>query len=328
MAHPRNPTFLVNEYYCTRPVLKTMAKKAGVLSKKLFTPEISYPIRIKHMLKKGYPIVIFPEGRLSPDGRTNDIVEAGAAFYKRLGVDLVLVKISGAYLSNPKWRKHRFRSKVRVTAAEVLKKDELQKMSDEELDQRIISTLCSDASEELLCSYPQKNKAKGLENLLYRCADCGSLYTVESEGNELFCTSCGKRHVLGDDYHFTGEPSSIPEWYDVIKAWEMRDLDSLKLKTNVNAVIHGAGGGKKRREKGCCTFDKEAFSYSSENVSFSIPTEKIPALAFSCGEEFELYYNDELYYFYPEENRKQVARWGLAADLFFEKRKKEQGKDA
>jgi hypothetical protein len=45
---------------------------------------------------------------------------------------------------------------------------------------------------------------------------------------------------------------------------------------------------------------------------------KLHALPFSCAEEFELYYNGEQYYFYPEENRLQVARWGLIADLIYE----------
>ena len=33
------------------------------------------------------------------------------------------------------------------------------------------------------------------------------------------------------------------------------------------------------------------------------------AAAFSCGEEFELYHENELHYFYPKENRRQAARW-------------------
>ena len=325
MRHPRNPTFLVNEYYCTRPVLKSMAKKAGILSKKLFTPELSYPIRIKHTLKRGYPIVIFPEGRLSPDGRTNPIVEEGAAFYKRMGADLVLVKISGAYYTYPKWRRTRYRNSINVSVQEVINKDALNAMSDEELNAKIYETLYNDASENTEFVYKAKNKAEGLENLLYRCHSCGSLYTVESAGNDIRCTACGRKHTIDDSYRFTDEPFTIPAWYDAIKEMERKDLESVRLETAVRTVIHGAGGGPTRKETGVCRFDRDSFSYTSENVSFSIPAEKIPALAFSCGEEFELYYENEQYYFYPEEERRQVARWGLLADLFFEERLKENG---
>ena len=324
LAHPRNPSYLVNEFYCTRPVLKSMAKKAGILSKKLFTPELSYPIRIRHMLKKGYPVVIFPEGRLSPDGRSNPIIEEGAAFYRKLGVDLVLVKINGAYLSNPKWRKRRYRTDVTVSVERVITKEQMKEMTDEELNKVISSVLYNNAFDNILCEYPDKRKAEGLENVLYRCASCGSLYTVESKGNELCCTCCGKRYVLDSHYRFTESPYTIPEWYDAIREYEIKELDTLRLETAVDTVIYGADGGPSRKEKGLCSFDANSFTYESENVSFSIPTEKLPALAFSCNEEFELYHEGELYYFYPAENRRQTVRWGLAADLFREKRMKGQ----
>ena len=63
----------------------------------------------------------------------------------------------------------------------------------------------------------------------------------------------------------------------------------------------------------------EGFSYRSPSVEFDIPIRKLPALAFSCGKEFELYHKDELYYFYPESEPNQVARWALIVDLLNER---------
>ena len=68
---------------------------------------------------------------------------------------------------------------------------------------------------------------------------------------------------------------------------------------------------------------KEPDVTAVNNFCFEIPVGKLPALAFSCAEEFELYHNDELHYFYPTEEPKQVARWALAVDLMAERRKKE-----
>ena len=321
MAHPRNPTFLVNEYYCTRPILKTMAKKAGILSKKLFTAEMGPAVGILRMLRRGYPVVIFPEGRLSPDGRTNPIAESGGAFYRRLGVDLVLVKIRGAYFSYPKWRSRRFRSEIRLSVEEVIDKVALRAMSPEELDRHIDAVLYCDESEAPLCAYPQKNKAIGLENILYRCPDCGELYSVVSRGSELRCTACGRVHRLGDDYRFTTAPRTIAEWYDRIREAESRLLDDFRLETEVKTVIYGANGSPKRREKGVCTLDPSGFSYRSDSTAFSLSAEKLPALAFSSGAEFELYHENELYYFYPTTQRQQCARWALLVDLLASRRR-------
>lgn len=49
----------------------------------------------------------------------------------------------------------------------------------------------------------------------------------------------------------------------------------------------------------------------------------MPALAFSCGTEFEVYHNGNLYYFYPMENPQQTARWALLVDMFAERRKEQ-----
>ena len=325
LAHPRNPAFLVNEYYCTRPVLKTLKKKAGFLAKKLFTPDLAAPMGILRTLRKGYPVVIFPEGRLSPDGRTNPIVEEGAAFYKKLGADLVLVKIRGAYFAGPKWRPRRYRNvKVSVTVERVVQKEELQTMTCGELDRLIAAVLYNDAGENALCAYPQKDKARGLEGVLYRCAHCGGLYTTRGTGNELRCAACGRVSVLDEHYRFTDEPHTIAGRYDRIRDMERPGLDDLSLRARVRAVIHGANGGPSRREEGECTLTAEAFSYRSDSAAFTIPTEQLPALAFSCGQEFELYHNGELYYFYPAGQRLQVARWALTADLLAERRKRER----
>ena len=321
LSHPRNPSYLVNEFYCTRPVLRRMAKPGGILSKKLFTPDVGTAVGLLRMTRKGYPVVIFPEGRLSPDGRSNPIVEPGGALYKRLGVDLVLTRISGAYYANPKWRARGYRGRVRVEVIRVVKREELKKMDAAAIDALIAETLRSDASAECPDRYPQRDKAAGLENLLYRCADCGALYTTRGKGNTLFCTACGARHSLDETYHFTDGPGSIPAYYDRIRALELAGLDGFSLRAEVETKVYGPDGRVVKKERGQCTLTPEAFSYRSATGDFSIPTEQLPALAFSCGKEFELYHDKLLYYFYPLDAPQQVARWALLVDLLAEKRR-------
>ena len=320
LSHPKRPSYLVNEYYCTRPILKHMAKRGGILSKKLFTRDMGTAVGLLRMIRKGYPVVIFPEGRLSPDGRSNAIVEKGGALYKKLKIDLVLTKIDGAYFSAPKWRNKNFRSPIRIRVERVLKREELQRMSPEEIDAVIDAVLYNDASASSVALYPQKDKAVGLETILYRCADCGALYQTQGIGNDLICRACGSRHTLDEHYRFTDEIGSIAAYYDRIRSLETAELDTASLSCAVRTKIHGANGGPIRWEQGACTLDAGGFRYESDSVAFSVPLDSLPALAFSCGEEFELYFQDELYYFYPKEQPEQVARWALLVDLWNEKK--------
>ncbi len=318
LSHPRNPAYMVNELYCTRPVLKTLSKASGMIAKKLFVPEVSSALSVMRTIRKGYPVVIFPEGRLSPDGRSNPIIKGGA-FYRKLNVSLVLVQITGAYLSNPKWRSRRMLSDIDVAVKRILTPEEIKTLSDKELDDIISETLTID-SFNCRTTFRQKGKAKGLEGLLYRCADCGSLYTTVGRGNKLMCTSCGAQLNLDDNYRFQGRIRTIAEYYDEIKSLEADTLDSFMLQTKVKTKIHGANGGPTRWEKGVCTLTPRTFSYKSQSMEFEIKMESLPALAFSCNQEFELYHNDELMYFYPTEHRQQVARWALLVDLLAQRR--------
>ena len=320
LNHPKNPSFIVNEYYCTRPIARHVPLGCSIIPKKLFVTEMRTPLSIMRNIKRGYPVVLFPEGRLSPDGRSN-IFLPGAALYKKLGVDLVLVKITGAYLADPKWRRKRFMSDIKVKVERVIKKDEMQNISAEELEKIIENTLLNDASENPNRLFPQKDKAKGLENILYRCIDCGSLYTTKGIGNDLICTACGSKHSIDENYHFTTEPSTISKYYDGIKALEAGDLDKLDLHAKVRTKVFAENGKVIRKEIGECTLTPEGLGYKSDTSEFLVRMEDMPALAFSCGTEFEVYHNSDLYYFYPVENPQQTARWALLVDMFAERRR-------
>lgn len=322
MDPERRPSFVVNRYYLTRPIVRRLWKKSGMIPKRLFVPDTGTTLGVIRMIRRGYPVILFPEGRLSPDGRSNPILQEAAALYRKLNVDLVLVNISGAYFAKPKWRKRFFRSEVEVKVARVIRKEELSKMTDAELNGLIATTLFRDASEDGNNRYPQKDKAEGLEKILYRCIDCGALYTTVGKGNTLSCTRCGSAHTLNERYRFEGLPKSISAYYRQIEWLEAQELDTLSLESRVLTKVFGADGKVGKREWGDCSLTPSEFRYRSDTETFSIPTEQLPALPFSCGEEFELYHENRLYYFYPKEQRQQVARWALAVDLLTKTRKK------
>ena len=315
-----NPAYVVNRHYISMPVIRTLAKKAGFIPKRLFHTDMITPVKILRAIKGGYPVVIFPEGRLSLTGTAYPIVEKSASFYRKLGVDLVLAKISGAYFAKPKWRSRFIKSDISVTVERIIPAAEAKVMSEDALNALIESTLAYDESAAPENTYQQKNRAKGLENILYRCADCGALYATQSNDNTLCCSACGAKHLLDERYRFTDAPFTIDAYYDRIKALEREELAGFCLETPVKTVIFHEKGRYKTRDRGVCTLSEAGFSYRSAHESFTIGFDALPALPFSCNEEFEVYHNDDLYYFYPETNRRQVARWALIVDLWKELR--------
>lgn len=315
-----NPAYVINRHLMSPWPLRTLGVKAGFIPKRMFSFDMTTPMQIMRMVRNGFSVVIFPQARLSITGRSYPILDRGAAFYRKLKCDLVIGSIRGAFFANPKWRKKFYKSDIYVRAEKVITKEEMTSMSDDELNSLIEESLYHDASKDIIVNkYLQKDKAEGLEQVLYRCAFCGELYTTKGVGNDFICSSCGKKLTLDETYHFTEEPYTIGDYYDMIEDLERKDLDTICLKEDVDTVIFSEKGRYRTKEKGTCTLSKEGFSYSSGDNSFSVGFDKLSALPFSCGKEFETYNGDRLYYFYTVRNKVQVVRWALLADLFKEK---------
>jgi len=323
LPHKRRPIYVVNRLYCNMPFLKQLNKHTGMIPKKLFTDDMVTPVRIMRTLKNGAPVIIYPEGRMCIDGRTNRIAEPGGAFYRRLGVDIVLVRVNGAFYEKPKWRKTRYRTPVTVTVEKVITREQAAAMSGEKLNSVIENTIRNDSGSHLLCRYPQKDKAEGLHNILYRCYACDSLYTTSTKGNTISCSKCGKTFTLGDDYRFTEEPYTIAAWYDHMTEVELRDIENIDISAEVTTIIY-SNTGKKRKERGFCRMTYNEVSYKSQNVSFTYPMEKLNGIVFTSGEHFELYYEDEMYFFCPDENPVQSARWAHIVDIIKSKKETER----
>ena len=322
-----NPAYVINRHYVSAKLPRRFAEKACFIPKRLFTPDAATPMKIMRTLKKGYSVVIFPEARLSITGRTYPIVDRSAAFYRRLKTDVVIASINGGFFANPKWRRRFYKADIYVRAERVIKSDEIKNMTDEEFKSVMDRALYHDASDNVVNRYPQKDKAQGLEQVLYRCAFCGKLYSTKGAGNDLVCSECGKTLHFDESYHFTEEPFTIGGYYDRLIELEKKELDSLDLSAEVDTVIFSEEGRYRTKEQGVCTLTKEGFGYVSGNNSFSVGFDLLPALPFSCGKEFETYNNDRLFYFYPKENRQQCARWALIVDLIKELSDEEEGKN-
>ncbi|MBO7359747.1 MAG: VTT domain-containing protein [Clostridia bacterium] len=315
----RRPMIVVNEFYTRRPFLRKLAPKCGIIPKKLFSPDIKSVAGIMKALRKGWSVNVFPEGRMSIDGTTYPFPAGTGGFFRKMGKDLVLVNISGAYTSKPKWRDRFFRSDITVSVKRVIKSDELASMSPEEVEAAIKESISSTGGDLPPKPYRRKDLARGIEKVLFRCPDCGALYSLTGKGVTISCSACGSSHVF-DGYYRLEDGRTVADCYAAAKEIERRELASTVLETRVCTKVF-LPDGKTRKETGVCRMDRENFVYEPDGGEpFTIPLEQTEALAFSCGEEFELYNDEDLYYFYPVENRLQTVRWGLLADLVREER--------
>jgi hypothetical protein len=102
--YPIRPTYIVSEHFMRNKSTARLMKMMHVITKKMFTPDVSTIKNILRVKKEKGVILIFPEGRLSCYGRTLPVTDGTADLVKKLGVDLYAWKAEGAYCTFPKWR--------------------------------------------------------------------------------------------------------------------------------------------------------------------------------------------------------------------------------
>ena len=173
--------------------------------------------------------------------------------------------------------------------------------------------------------YRYNKKLEGSETILYRCPKCHQEYNLLSFKNKLTCQSCGFEVEADDNYSFKNNElgiKDISEYYKKIVEIEEKIINENGLnlscevdvtKFNFKDNIYNIKG------TGICRLTKEEFTFNGivdeKEINFTIPTKQLFALAFSANEEFECYYGDELYYFYPKTNKLQCVKWALLVDL-------------
>ena len=242
-----------------------------------------------------------------------------ATLCKKLGVPIVFVEIRNNYFISPKWRKRTFCGKCEVEVKRVMRPDEIAETDADTLASIIKENLSYNEFKGEPCRFRQKNKAKGLENVLYMCPHCRSLYSNISIGNAIKCTACGKEYHIKDDYRFEeSDIGDLGEYYSKIIEAEKENIDGIDLNIPVDVKIFKDGTKGNKTEKGAFHLDKDRLYFKSDitDLYFEYGTASLDGIAYSVNEEFEMYYNDELYYFYPsKDDRKICTRVALLFEI-------------
>ena len=192
-------------------------KRMGILPKKQFTVDTSLIRDIKYVLSKNRPVVIYPEAKLSVVGTPNVIKPAIAKLIKLLKVPLVTVRFDGTYLHKPRWTKSKRYVPVNVNVKLAVSKDELETITAQEIHRRIVDNLSYDDYAYQLennMELDTPDLVEGMENILYKCPNCGQEFCITSQGNTLTCSKCGmtvSQNKLGQ--LVGGKFDKVTDWY-------------------------------------------------------------------------------------------------------------------
>lgn len=324
MFYPYRLSFVVNSYYYRNKFFRKQFAKLNTIKKKLFTADPSTIINIFKAIKNNNNVVIFPEGRLSIDGTNYNNVENIGALVKKVRIPVNIINIYGAYSVTNKWSKKSHRGPVRIENKALLKIEDIDKMTSEEINSFIDKNLFVNEftmTKKFNMKYHSSKKALGLENVLYYCPHCQKEFSFKSDKNSLICSHCGETFTINKFFSFEKNEyniNTIHDFYLMQKSYEtaqMKINPVLKTKVKIRKC-HPIDDRLDEYGEGVCSLEDNVLTFEGslkeEKLAFKV---SLTALAFSCNEEFECYFNNELYYFYPE-NPQVCVKWALRVDIF------------
>ena len=321
---PFRPVLISNRYYLKNKVTRFIIKTLGFIPKRLFTPEVEVIRQMMENVKKGNSLLMFPEARLSLDGTTNPVTSGTGGLVKKLNIPVVLLKIKGSYLANSKWHTIKRKGKVQVEVERIITPKEFENYSKEEMDTIIQNALDHNEFDYATNKHYHGDKANNLDNVLYMCPKCKKMYSIKANDNRLTC-DCGFELTINDSFCFEENEygfKNIHDYYMFIKDEERKfveECDNEILTQEVEVKVIRFDGKKDGIGKGICKLNRNGFSFSGivdeKEIAFSHSLDALFALAFGVNDEYECYNGDDLYYFYPINNKKSCTRVSLIYDI-------------
>lgn len=231
-------------------------------------------------LHAGINVGVFIEGAKSNTGETGFISKRNAQLVKDGNCGLVTYKNKGGYMKSPRWADNKRKGPSFGEVVNIYTRDELQKMTVDEIYEHILEDLYFNAYEEQRINphkYIAENPAQSAEIILYVCPKCKKIGTLTSEGDKISC-SCGFCARI-DDYGFWH--SDDMEFDDIVR-WDRFQKGVLKELTD-----------KKKGTDELLFSDGRQTVYTLDSKTGNRVPQGEKALLSQFGDRIELKYGDK-----------------------------------
>ena len=281
---------------------KVVTRYASVIQRIKGTTDAEAALQILRTLRKGRNVCMFAEGNRTFTGETLPIAPATAKLVKMSRSTLVTYRLTGGYLSTPRWSTHRRKGCMYGAPVGVYPPEEIKKMSEAEISALLARDLYENAYDtqaKAPVAFRGKALAETLETALYLCPKCRRIDTLHSQGDRFFC-DCGLSMTLDEFGFFRGDGLAFktPLDWDKWQTGEMERLaETLETALYLCPRCHKIDTLHSRGDRFSCdcgltmTLDQFGF-FQGEDLPFKTPldwdrwqTGEMENLAESLGDE-------------------------------------------
>ena len=320
----------------SQPIFAGLINGYRAILKKQFYADYTCIKNIKRYLDAGVSVILCPEGKVSADGRTAPMAFSVAKLVKWLGYPVASSVISGAGLTRPKWAHTTRTGGVLCEMDMIMTAEETHSLSAAEVMERIDRALAHNEhawQEETGRIYRGRKFAEGLENVLYRCPECGEEFAMKTRDGAIMCDKCGfsavysrTGKILPADSAFGKCPDRIDKWYDLIRESVKREVEAsdFRLCESVDLMmVNAKGNGYRYAAKGTLSLDREELSFVADPDDadraedapsrISVPVKNLPTAATLPGVSLDLS-GDGVTYRLVFRSRKASTKYALALE--------------
>lgn len=207
------PAIVAQEYLLSAKGLRwLLLNVAKVIPKSKGSADVRTIRQIMTYVKKGYPIMLMPEGDSTFFGRTGYIEPSTGKLIKKLGLDVIIAITKGGYLSRPRWatspRGNRY---IDLTYSTLFTQDQVASLTAEQIQQQLEAALQHNDYEwqhQAKHKFSGEKMAEGFDNVIYRCPVCGAIHSFVVKQNEIQCQSCMTVATMNEYGFIEGFPFS------------------------------------------------------------------------------------------------------------------------
>lgn len=336
---PRFTHFVASDAAFKGKVLGFFLTSLGTIPKKKNIRDTKVIRDIVSVIRQGESVGIFPEAVRNWAGSSFYIDPSIVKLIKMLKVPVIVSLLKGMNLFNPRWSTKLRPTKVEVEYQVLLTQEEVNSLSEDEIYQRIVSSLTHDEIEYQNIHRNRvfsKHKAEHINHALYLCPECHAIDSFRTSGNNFSCSACNYDiHI--NPYGFYERTNggqlyydNIRDWYNWEEKWLLENISKMFDRQHKELIFEDKASKIYHSEPDSelsyighadvkLYIDRIELDFIDKDDLITLNFNELQTINPQVHERLEIFYNNEAYRIIGSREGVSALKWEVALNAIWKK---------